>query len=207
MLWGRTKIARRYNRERRSPNVPSIPWGNAKAPVENSPVLPGVFRLGGKRKKKTPPGPCLGARRGLSNRTQEKCGNRLTHAAQSPGKQGLIGAFTSSAKASTPGGMTRPSALAVLRLMSRYFHLPPDGTHEGGGGRTARQTRYRFALARPESAGGGQRLRRIGITLSRAPQPGRCRTQPIPPSGGDASQIDGHACRHGRAISTTSTRH
>jgi hypothetical protein len=59
-------------------------------------------------------------------------------------------------------------------MAARYFHLPPDGTHEGG--RTTRQTRHRFALRRPESGEGA--LRRIGITLSRAPQPGRCRAQP-----------------------------
>jgi hypothetical protein len=180
------------------PTSPRSPGETLRPRLRILQFSPGSSDSAESEKRKPRRGRVWGARRGLSNRTQEKCGNRLTHAAQSPGKQGLIGAFTSSAKASTPGGMTRPSALAVLRLMPRYFHLPPDGTHEG---------RHRFALARPESAGGGQRLRRIGITLSRAPQPGRCRTQPIPPSGGDASQIDGHAYRHGRAISTTSTRH
>jgi hypothetical protein len=46
------------------------------------------------------------------------------------------------------------------------------------GGRTTRQTRHRFELRRRTVPGGAERLRRIGITLSRAPQPGRCIAQP-----------------------------
>jgi hypothetical protein len=42
---------------------------------------------------------------------------------------------------------------AGSRRTSRYFHLPPDGTHEGGG-RTTRQTRHRFALRGPEKRRG-----------------------------------------------------
>jgi hypothetical protein len=77
---------------------------------------------------------------------------------------------------------------------SRHFHLPPDGTHEGGG-RTTRQPRHRFALRRP--AGGTQRLHRIGITLSRAPPAGALQNAAHSALSRRRFPIDGHAYRHG----------